>query len=366
MRIFSTFLLCAAGVVLGGPIYVVTDLGSLGGSAAQGFGINSSGLVVGSASTAFGYTHAFSSFGGGLTDLTLNSGANEGSASGVNSSGAIVGTQYVNGQAYAAEWTNGYAQLIGAAGSFANAINDSGMVAGMLPNGRAFAGGSEFTAFRWSSAYGINSSGTAAGYAQVSPGVFRGFVWTPSTGYVLIDTLGGTNSYAMSINDAGQVAGNAQVRSGYSHAFLWSNGILRDLGTLGGSSYAYGLNANGDVVGYSQTSNGAHAFAFENGAMFDLNALIDPRSGWVLEQAYGINGSGQITGAGLLNGVEHAFRLDYAPGYTDVPLQSAAATPEPGTWMLAIAGLALILSSKIRFRPRPQQRQQDRKHEPPQ
>ncbi|MBZ5603194.1 MAG: HAF repeat-containing protein [Acidobacteriia bacterium] len=369
MKFFLLSFACAAGVAGAATIFSVSDLGSLGGSAAQVFGLNASGAAVGSASTVFGYTHAFSNFGSGLVDLTLNTGAGGGSASGINDSGQVVGTQYVTGQAIATVWTNGAPQAISGAGSFGMGINDSGTTTGMLADGHAFSESNGSVtdigtrAGNWSAGYSINNSGQIAGYGESSPGVFRGFVWTPSAGFVQLGTLGGAGSYAMAINDAGQVAGNAQNAGGSSHAFLWSGGVMLDLGTLGGSSYGYGINAAGDVVGYSYVNGVQHAFLYEDGVMFDLNNLVDPSSGWSLSAAYAINGSGQIAGSGMFNGVEHAFRLDYVAGYTDVApvsAQTGIATPEPATWLIAAIGLGLIVSSKLRIRPRLPRQPKDR------
>ena len=374
--IFIAGFVCT-GVVLGGPIFNVIDLGTLGGSSSQAYGVNASGTAAGSATTAFGYTHATSSSGAGIVDLTLNSTASEGTAAAINGAGTIAGTQFINGQAYASLWSNGAAQTIGGAGSYAMAVNDAGQTAGMFTTtdgqGHAFVtsgdalGGSALVDMgtlaggTWSSAYGINGSGEVVGYGNLASGAFRGFTWTQGGGYSELGTFGGANSYAMAINDSGVAAGSAQTSGGWMNAFITNGSQLIDLGTLGGmSSYAYGINDQGEVVGYSKLSGTGEtdAFLYENGVMIDLNRLIDA-PGWVLTQAYAINANGEIVGSGMLNGVEHAFLLDYTAGYGDAsPGQSSqsnstgtSAVPEPGTLGMFSAGLlAMLLAAGLRAR----------------
>lgn len=123
-----------------------------------------------------------------------------------------------------------------------------------------------------------------------------------------IGTLGGTNSTAFGINDSGQVAGVSDTIAGfagYDHAFLYSNGRMQDLGTLGGDySTASAINDRGQVVGLAVTADGSyHVFLYSNGAMQDLNTL----SG-VTGVPYGLNNNGQIVGyADNANGQSYAF-----------------------------------------------------------
>jgi hypothetical protein len=70
--------------------------------------------------------------------------------------------------------------------------------------------------------------------------------------------------------------------------------------------------------------------------MIDLNSLIAPGSGWVLESATAVNDSGQIAGNGIIDGQEHAFLL--TPEHDSVSL---TAVPEPSSILLAAGGVAL-------------------------
>src|SRR4051794_31651276 len=74
---------------------------------------------------------------------------------------------------------------------------------------------------------------------------------------------------------------------------------IADLGTLkGGYSYARGINASGQVVGYSQLLTAAdHAFIFKDSTMSDLGIGTG-----VFSSATCINNSGQVVGSATLPG----------------------------------------------------------------
>jgi len=79
------------------------------------------------------------------------------------------------------------------------------------------------------------------------------------TRYTVIDlgTLGGTFSFAGGINNNGAVEGFSTLPGDTAvRAFLWQNGVMTDLGTLGGpnSLASWRLNERGEVGGTAETS----------------------------------------------------------------------------------------------------------------
>jgi probable HAF family extracellular repeat protein len=78
------------------------------------------------------------------------------------------------------------------------------------------------------------------------------------TQYTIID-LGtpGTFNWAFDLNNGGQAVSGFSTfpGDGNRHAVLWQEGVLTDLGTLGGlNSVAAGISERAEITGYAETS----------------------------------------------------------------------------------------------------------------
>ena len=196
---------------------------------------------------------------------------------------------------------------------------------------------------------GVNDSGQVAGYSETSSGSTHALLSDLNGGPLKdLGTLGGNNSRGYGVNTSGQVAGYSETSSGDSHAFLSGpNGVgLTDLGTFPGTTSSYGnsVNDSGQVVGLANTPKGGNlAFLYENGTMIDLNTLIDPTSGFILNVATNISDTGFIIGSGTnKSGIQEAFLL--TP--TDInPVPEASTTVSLGL-LLALGGVMIAAKRK--------------------
>jgi probable HAF family extracellular repeat protein len=129
-----------------------------------------------------------------------------------------------------------------------------------------------------------------------------------------LGTLGGKVSLGNAINVADHVVGQSSLPGdAVSHAFLHDGHTMIDLGTLGGTSSARGVNAADTVVGESLDAQGvSRAFVIYQGDIFDLNTVTSGLNGAVLSTATAINDSGQIVAMSCTAPLvcQQAFRLD--------------------------------------------------------
>jgi len=265
----------------------MTNLGTLGGKTGIGNGVNANHQVAGYSTNAAGTYRAFLSNGETLTDIG-DLGGGQAVAYALNDHGQVVGSAVTtDGSNHPFLYSNGQMIDLGTLGS---------------PNGNSW----------WNSATGINNSGKVTGTSYDAHGNFFGFIW--SNGKMKkLGTLGGAWSEGDAINSKGQVTGIAYTKNGDAHAFIATpTGTLKDLGLFAGkfsSTWGFGINDSGVVVGRSTFQNTYHAFVYSGGKIKDLNKLIPAGSGWVLIEADGINSAGQIVGSGSHNGHDHGFLL---------------------------------------------------------
>lgn len=252
-------------------------------------------------------------------------------------------TQAVGTSGTAFRWENGTLLDLGTlcggcflAGSFGAAINDTGEVVGythvrstepphafVYRDGGMTDLGTGFGSGSYSMAWGINAGGQVVGErarSQSSPK--RAALWQGGTIRDL-GTLGGgtsqpfaTESIAYAINDLGQIVGTALPSGGSPlHGFVWQNGVMRDLGTLGGNgeaTQARDIANTGQIVGSSPNASGqTHAFAWTAGTMRDLGTL-----GGNFSSAHGVNEHGQIVGGSRILNSPHPANAGHAVLWT--------------------------------------------------
>jgi len=256
--------------------YAVTVVGVAGSSAT---GINSSGTVIGNYPLA-GNTRGFFNAGGVITNLGTLGGANS-YAAGINNAGKIVGrADTAGGNTRAFLYVEGVMSDLGTFGgdnSHANAINNRDDIVGAA----AHPPGPD----SYSSAFLLRP-----GVLMQDLGRFE--VPSPEGG-----------SHALGINDNRKVVGGSVVGP-YTppespfHAFLYACEEMKDLGTLGGQfSIATAINKHGKIVGEASTPvlMNNRAFSYQFGIMRNLGTL--PGGGF--SSASAINDRGHIVGYAL-------------------------------------------------------------------
>jgi probable HAF family extracellular repeat protein len=235
-------------------------------------------------------SHAFKWQGGILTDLGVLPGGNNSYATLISANGLVAGVSQ-NGE---------IDPLIGVPetrAAFWRGVNIHDL--GTLGGNESFAGG-------------VNTRGQVVGVASNAiPDTYCYFGWGVQCHAFLwqngvmrdLGTLGGTNSAGSFVNEAGEVAGWSDTSSTPNqitglppnHPFLWKDGKMRDLGTIGGTQIfeLNALNERGQVVGQMTLADEQrrHAFLWDGKKLIDLGTF-----GGDLSSANGMNNAGDVTG----------------------------------------------------------------------
>ena len=223
--------------------------------------------------------HAFEWRDGLITDLGSLAGPDFCSlATSVNTRGEIVGNSEINAvdpvfginEVHGVMWKNGEISDLGTLGgtlSIAVGINPSGQVIGAAQNSTL----DPYSIFYFQLAGLSNGTQTRAFLSR--NGVLED-----------LGTLGGPDAIADWINEQGWIAGTSYINSvpnpstGFptEDPFLWKDGKMQDLGSLGGvDGFSQALNSQGQVIGGSSTA-AAPGACFINGSQEFGNTGCDP------------------------------------------------------------------------------------------
>lgn len=370
-------------------------LGTLpGGNTSFAYAINNSGQIAGDSLTSDpSVTHAFLFASGHMQDLgTL--GGSQSNAFGMNNSGQVVGLAYAsNGVAHAFLYSNGHMQDIGQAwgpaASFARAINDAGQIVGygyflgIQPRHAFLYSNGKMTDLQTlggvsSAAWGINSKGQIVGDSNVPSGADHAFIYDSGRMQdlnALIDSSSGwVLQQASGINASGQIAGTGVIH-GKQHAFLLTpvppspspppnqgtgtgtqpgtnGGAGTGSGTTGGTGTSSGTGTGTGGTGTSTGTGGGTTSGTSGGSTGVTGGTVQPPAA----QPHGLSVgpiqakiSASAVGGSLVRGASVGIS---DPGAQDlsgtVNLAVYAWTPSNGT---ALGSALTIVSRKVHLRP---------------
>ncbi|MHC4127268.1 MAG: DUF3466 family protein [Planctomycetota bacterium] len=165
----------------------------------------------------------------------------------------------------------------------------------------------------------VNDAGQVACVGEGNPQTYQSYFWENGTWTPIGALPGLPDSIVEDIDSAGRIVGRSLIvgPGAPDRAFIWEVGVFTELGTLGDSSKAYGINEVGQVVGTSLAELpggelGLRGFLWDNGRM----TALDPLAGDVATQAFDVNDAGEIVGSSWYHTTQF-FTVDQATLWRD-------------------------------------------------
>ena len=325
--------------------YIVIDVGTLGGTFSQAYGINNKGTVVGFATVAGDVAlHAFVWRKGVMTDLGTLAPTDTVPASGaysINDNDEVVGfseTSVPDPQNTCGDslvcvpviWRDGTVNALptlGGTDGSASSINNRGQVVGVAQAAEidptcqtpvikpAVWEKGQVRALDTApfldgligdgpGPAGNNDNGQIVGtVATCDFSAASAYLWRKDE-VVNIGTLGGADITPIAINNKGQATGTA-FNGNLNRAFLWQDGVATDLGSLPNFPQVHGnsINNRSQITGQTCdiTESFCTTFIWQSGVMTDLNTIVPPDSSLYMIDPSGINARGEIVGLAFQN-----------------------------------------------------------------
>jgi len=188
------------------------------------------------------------------------------------------------------------------------AINDAGLMVGVTDNKGAVVWVDQVSTQipNAGGVYDINNANQIIGTAKGLTSERRAAIWNDLQVSLLGGEPSGFDSSATAINNIGQVVGNMSTTIDVSIPVTWQNNQIERLGYLPGfetRARVVSINDNGQMVGVSNQDTSNRAVIWENGLIADLGTLGGANAG-----AVKINNAGQIIGvADTASGQQHPF-----------------------------------------------------------
>jgi len=330
-RLMLTAVICGASlpVYAQGPPYSFSKLEVPGSVRTEASGINTSGQVVGTYHRPDGTVHGF------LYD------------------GASYATVDFPGASYS------FLFGIGASGS---TVGSYSLVDGIGPYHGLTQQGQNFATFdfpnRETDGRAVNAAGHVVGIYNTGFGTANSGYLKVGETYTSIDVPGAQHTYVFGINDAGKITGSYVAGDGSLRGFLRVGAAYSAISFPGATqTFAGGVNNSDTIVGWNRKgSNARHGYVL---AGTRLRAFDVDFPGVASTEPVSINDAGQIVGnyfspdcpngcgflatprTGVLPSCDQKLTLQYTPG--TLKMSFSLRTSTPYSWSVSVVALGATL-----------------------